>query len=113
MIFDFDEYSEKDMVMICKTKKEATQFCELLHNEGRKWSNGESYLSEDHFVPTNGVGYVFNCGMYSSAETFDRSWYKQRYKIYKFSQFDWSKYQSFEPDMVRMDSFLSEFRGVS
>lgn len=113
MVFDFDKYRDDSAVMICKTREESEMFCRLLHDEGRTWNNGESYLREDHFIPFEGTGYAFNRGQYSSAKTFEESYYRKHYKIYNFSQFDWGKYQSFEPDMVRMESFLSEFRGVS
>lgn len=43
MKFNIDNYKGK-YVMHCKTEEEARSFCNYLHNVGRKWCIGTSYL---------------------------------------------------------------------
>lgn len=45
----FDEY--KGMyVMHCQTEDEANSFLAFLHNAGRQWSNGESYMKRNNYL---------------------------------------------------------------
>lgn len=43
MTFNLNDY-KGEYVMRCKTKEEAESFCRFLHQNGRKWSSGDSYL---------------------------------------------------------------------
>lgn len=43
MKFDFSKYKGK-YVMHCKTEEEAKDFCRVMHEDGRTWCDGESYL---------------------------------------------------------------------
>ena len=64
MKFNLNDY-QGDYVMHCKTKEEAESFCRFLHQNGRKWSSGDSYLEFNRWdlYKTDTV-YYFNEGMY-------------------------------------------------
>jgi hypothetical protein len=83
--FNLDDYKGK-FVMHCKTEEEAKDFCRVLHEAGRKWSSGDSYLEETYWgryvVDRNGRYYQFNDGMYSTREHF-----VSNYAILEWSDF--------------------------
>jgi hypothetical protein len=56
--------------MHCKTSEEAQDFCNYLHNIGKKWLTGESYLTRTnyHFYRENTV-YYFNQGSFGPLDT--------------------------------------------
>lgn len=64
MTFNLNDY-KGEYVMRCKTKEEAESFCRFLHQNGKKWSSGDSYLefSRWDLYKTDTV-YYFNKGMY-------------------------------------------------
>ena len=70
MQFDIRDYPGK-YVMHCKTKEEAKDFCQHLHDLGLKWSTGTSYACcdnwEDHRTRT---AYSFNTGQYANTDYF-------------------------------------------
>lgn len=39
------EWTNKNVAMHCKTKQEAIQFCNVLHNAGMTWNTSETYLN--------------------------------------------------------------------
>lgn len=41
--FNFEDY-QGDYVMRCMTEEEAKDFCRVMHDAGRKWCDGQSYL---------------------------------------------------------------------
>lgn len=88
MKFNIDDYTGK-YVMHCKTEKEAKDFCKYLHNDDRRWSNGDSYLSDTNYnMYQSDTAYAFNEGKYS-----DVDWYKRNnYTILEWSDF---MYQNF------------------
>ena len=73
--FNLEDYKGK-YVMHCKTEGEAKDFCRVLHEAGRKWYGGESYLdytfwkADDIFTTLGLLGneryYHFNEGTYST-----------------------------------------------
>lgn len=71
-------------VVHCPTIKEAQKFCKLLHEAGRKWCNGSSYLEYD-----NWSYYQENtCYNPSKDEFSNKSWYEERnYTIIPCSEF--------------------------
>ena len=76
MKFNIDDYKNKKVVMHCKTKEEAKDFCNVLDELGLnldelglKWSNGLRYSETMGFSPwecQNGIYYIFNEGIHSS-----------------------------------------------
>lgn len=44
--FDFGNYKGK-YAMHCKTEKEAKEFCKVMHDAGREWCNGTSYIRNE------------------------------------------------------------------
>ena len=89
--FNLDDYTGK-YVMCCKTEEEAKDFCRVLHEAGRKWSSGDSYLENTYWDcdnPLSALGlvgknryYQFNEGMYST-----RSHFVDDYEILYWSDF--------------------------
>ena len=75
MKFFIDEYKGK-YVMHCKTEAEAIDFCKYLHEHGRKWVTGRSYLfgsCYDYYEQD--TAYNFNEGTYSPIDFFERNGY--------------------------------------
>lgn len=68
MEFNLNDY-RGNYVMHCKTEEEAESFCRFLHQNGRRWCNGDSYLefnSWDNYERE--TVYCFNEGTYCSIE---------------------------------------------
>ena len=83
MKFIFEDY-KGDYVMWCKTEEEANDFCRVMHEAGKKWGSGDSYIEyprfSDHLDETC---YNFNTDSYSYLD-----WYKNRYyTILKWEDF--------------------------
>ena len=83
MKFDFNKYPGK-YVMHCKTEEEAKEFCKVMHDAGREWCIGKSYIRNEWWdVYEAATAYAFNIGEYSSVE-----FYQNRgYKILEWSDF--------------------------
>ncbi len=80
MKFNIDNYKGA-FVMHCKTEEEAKSFCNYLHNQGRRWRSGDSYISEHNFSKYN--AYSFNRGEYA-----DISWFEHNnYTILEWEDF--------------------------
>lgn len=68
MKFNLNDYKGK-YAMHCNTKEEAESFCRFLHQNGRKWCNGHSYLQFDNWDRFKiDTVYYFNLGTYSRVE---------------------------------------------
>lgn len=84
MKFNLNDYKGK-YVMHCKTKEEADSFCRFLHQNGRKWSSGDSYLEFNCWdVYKIDTVYYFNEGVYCNIEY--AKW-KEGYTILEWSNF--------------------------
>lgn len=84
MKFNLNDYKGK-YAMHCKTKEEAEGFCRFLHQNGRKWRNGYSYLEEDYWNDyERDPVYCFNEGSYCNIKY--TKWI-QGYKILEWSDF--------------------------
>jgi hypothetical protein len=60
--FNLDDYKGK-YVMHCKTEEEAEDFCRVLHEAGRTWRAGNSYLKDSYWdYYMNDIYYMFNEG---------------------------------------------------
>lgn len=70
MKFDFEKYKDTDKkkyCMHCKTKEEAENFCSVLSESGRRWSDGTKYLEFSRFnLFKNETVYLFNKGLYGN-----------------------------------------------
>lgn len=68
MKFNLDNYKGK-YVMHCKTEEEAKDFCNFLHQNNKKWSSGDSYLSLTNWSQfTKKTCYYFNVGIFGSIQ---------------------------------------------
>lgn len=68
MKFNLNDY-KGEYAMHCKTKEEAESFCRFLHQNGRRWCNGKSYLQSDNWDRFKiDTIYYFNLGTYSKAK---------------------------------------------
>ena len=66
MIFNIDDHPG-NVVMHCKTQEEAESFCQYLHENGRKWCDGNRYIAGTHWVAYESqTAYNFNKGSYGS-----------------------------------------------
>jgi hypothetical protein len=67
MIFNIDDHPGDKVVMHCKTKEEAESFCQYLHENGKTWCNGDSYIGRTYW-DSNGemMAYRFNRSTYAS-----------------------------------------------
>lgn len=68
MKFDFEKYKDTDKKkygMLCTTREQAEDFCSVMHEAGRRWISGESYLERSNFdCYKHETVYDFNKGLY-------------------------------------------------
>ena len=70
MKFDIEKYKGK-YVMHCKTKEEATDFCNTMHDLGKTWWDKMSYLHRTNFeIEKENTCYNFNEGTYEMYNIF-------------------------------------------
>lgn len=75
MRFDISNYKGK-YAMHCKTEEEAKDFCEYLHNHGKRWCSGDSYKAMNAWgMHTEDTAYAFNIGEYSYAQYYEKNGY--------------------------------------
>ena len=68
MKFNLNDY-KGNYAMHCKTKEEAESFCRFLHQNGKRWGDGHSYLQFDNWDKYKAdTVYYFNLDNYSSVE---------------------------------------------
>ena len=83
MMFDINKYKGK-YVMHCKTSEEAQDFCNYLHNIGKKWQTGGSYLTRTNYeVYQENTVYYFNKGAFGNTYAAEL----HEYKILEWSDF--------------------------
>lgn len=86
MRFNINDYNGK-YAMHCKTEEEAKIFCRYLDSVGRKWVNGDSYMSITNWDNYDyNTCYGFNDGTYCDKIYFLTCDY---YTILEFSDFEW------------------------
>lgn len=97
MKFNLNDYKGK-YVMHCKTKEEAESFCRFLHQNGRRWCNGDSYLDPNSwdFYKIDTV-YCFNEGMY---DNIDYAKWIAGYTILEWSDFMEKGDSEFTQDII-------------
>lgn len=66
MKFDFEEWKDKNVCMVCKTREEATDFCKKMSEVGLRWRSGLSYEDRSCFIGGGdlSIAYYFNEGTY-------------------------------------------------
>ena len=107
--FNLDDYTQEDVVMHCPDEDSADIFTEYLHEHGRKWNNGDTYLNNAHYeTMTDRTCYAFNTGMYSRRKYYEEN----NYLILNFYDFEWDalnpNQSDLEPPMSFDDMFLAE-----
>ena len=84
--FDWESFKEGKIVVHCKTKKEAEDFCLQMNEQGMAWSSGNSYLSYTYYeVHKNKTCY--SSGGYQSCDYFRK---------YRCNILEWSDYMQKE-----------------
>lgn len=81
--FNWDEFKEGKIVVHCKTKKEAEDFCRQMHKQGMVWGTGNSYLSCTHYEEYKNKTCYSGGGGYQSYDYFE----KYRYEILEWSDY--------------------------
>ena len=83
--FNWDEFKNKEnkIVVHCKTKVEAKDFCKQMHKHRMKWCNGESYLKNTNYDMYNERTCYYGNGEYSSRDFAE----KYNYKILEWSDY--------------------------
>lgn len=84
MMFNFDEWKNKKVVMHCKTKEEAEAFCEEMDKAGLTWHLGHKYSEFNYFGEhKQNTCYHFNRGVYGNIEDY----IKMGFKILEYSDY--------------------------
>ena len=113
MYFNLDDYKDNRYAMHCKTEEQAEYFCEFLHNAGRKWCDGKSYLGNTSWYPkyndSGGCCYCFNTNDYGSYKWFQTQG-DSYYRILEFENFEWDEFNcKMQVEPIHVDEFLSSF----
>lgn len=85
--FNWDEFKEGKIVVHCKTKKEAEDFCRQMHKQGMVWGTGNSYLSCTHYEEYKNKTCYSGGGGYQSYDYFEK---------YRCNILEWSDYMNKE-----------------
>lgn len=63
-VFRLEDFKDEKYAMHCKTSEEAKEFCNFLHKNGRRWSDGQHYNEETYFdTYKEDIIYIFNRGL--------------------------------------------------
>lgn len=82
--FSLEEYTDNRYTMICETKEEVDSFLEFLHNHGRTWEDGGSYIDRPiHAAP---ITIFFNIGNYLDFELADDHFPKLRWSDFQYKE---------------------------
>lgn len=107
MKFNYDEYPGK-YAMSCETEEECQIFLKYLHNIGKSWCTGKSYLDWSAFEQYGSkVCYLFNLDKVGAIDDVLRL----SYTILYFDEFEWDDYKTnYTPeDNHILDEFLNIF----
>ena len=85
-----------DYAMLCNSKEESDIFRSYLHNVGKTWCSGDSYLEKDYYDIRKcdafyGIAYYFNHGAYGLVSALMSS----NTVGLAFKDFDWSEERPF------------------
>ena len=65
--FDLGDWTDANIGMRCRTEEEAKIFCQYLHDHGRQWASGKSYISFDCWQTyKDETVYLFNDDTYTT-----------------------------------------------
>lgn len=65
--FDLGDWTDANIGMRCRTEEEAKIFCQYLHDHGRQWASGKSYISYSYWQTyENETVYLFNDDTYTN-----------------------------------------------
>lgn len=92
-IVNYKDISERKFGMLCKTKEEATTFCNYLDSLDKQWSSCHSYAKETNWNDEP-IIYYFNSNTF---EYLRNSSKESNNIILTFSSFDWSLHQRSNP----------------
>lgn len=84
MIFNLKRYTG-NYAMLCRNKEESISFCTFLHNAGRRWQSGDTYIGS-HYIPSTvdeNTYYCFNSGTHTKSVSALGS----NYKILEWSDY--------------------------
>ena len=102
--FHIEDYGE-GTVMHCPTLDSANTFCQFLHENGRRWNGGQSYVEVNYWHDYgSGSCYEFLPGYYGN---YDEFFVDEDYTILEFDDFDWSSFLK-EPD-IEPSEYITEF----
>lgn len=94
--FNLDDY-KGSYVMHCATEEEANSFLEVLHNAGREWNSGDSYLNTNYYNDYgNQTCYRFNAGEYG---------FLQYYKGNGYIVLEWSDFMEDKTPEISDEEF--------
>lgn len=91
-MFDFEKY-KGHYVMHCKTEEEAKDFCRVMHEDGRCWSDGESYANITAWSEyKEHTAYYFNEGKFGDIKNVNSAYHRYLgfdadYRILEWSDF--------------------------
>ena len=85
--FNWKEFKEGKIVVHCKTKKEAEDFCRQMHKQGMVCGTGNSYLSCTHYEEYKNKTCYSGGGGYQSYDYFEK---------YRCNILEWSDYMNKE-----------------
>lgn len=85
--FDWESFKEGKIVVHCKIKKEAEDFCKQMHKQGMVWGTGNSYLSCTHYEEYKNKTCYSGGGGYQSYDYFEK---------YRYNILEWSDYMDKE-----------------
>lgn len=81
--FNFKEWENQKVVMHCSTREEAENFCRVMHEAGKKWCDGTSYLCRTEWDDLKeNTCYRFNNGSFGSLQL-----YKDNFLILEWSNY--------------------------
>lgn len=107
MKFNCDNYGTFT-VMHCRNREEIDIFRQYLHDEGKTWSSGRSYIDNTHPLE-NDICFRFNVGVRGTYDEYLN--YPEGMEILEFSDFDWIDdiTEISSDDLFAIDCFLDEF----
>lgn len=73
--FNFKEWENQNVVMHCSTKEEAEDFCRVMHEAGKKWTNNLSYLKTEWELYEENTCYSFNRNTYGNIQFYNQHGY--------------------------------------
>lgn len=105
-VFKLEDHTGRYDAMMCSSREESDYFRRFLHENGKKWSSGNTYLDTDHYDDSSNENiFAFNVGLRGTGydEHIDMG-----YNVLEFSAYDWP---GFADPFIESES-LNEFLGL-